>query len=52
MYLGTFGVGSLGAAVSGAVLAYTTQQALFVVLALVPAAAAITSAALYRRGRG
>ncbi|WP_096391033.1 MFS transporter [Halopenitus persicus] len=52
MYLGTFGVGSIGAAVSGAVLAYTTQQALFVVLALVPTAAAIASAVLYRRGRG
>ncbi|SDY07435.1 MFS transporter [Halopenitus persicus] len=52
MYLGTFGIGSLGAAVSGAVLAYTTQQALFVVLALVPTAAAVASAALYRRGRG
>ncbi|WP_280537307.1 MFS transporter [Halopenitus sp. POP-27] len=52
MYLANFGVGSLGAAVSGAILAYTTQRALFLLLAIVPAAAAVASATLFRYGRG
>ncbi|SEH40788.1 Sugar phosphate permease [Halopenitus malekzadehii] len=52
MYLANFGIGSLGAAVSGAILAYTTQRALFLLLAIVPAAAAVASATLFRYGRG
>ncbi|MES3518288.1 MAG: MFS transporter [Natronomonas sp.] len=48
MFLGVFGVGAVGAAVSGAVLAYTTQQVLFLVLAVVPFVAALIAAALWR----
>jgi MFS family permease len=48
MFVGVFGVGSLGAAFSGAMLAYTTQRALFVLLAVVPLTAALISAALWR----
>jgi len=48
MFLGVFGVGALGAAFSGAVLAYTTQSVLFVLLAVVPFTAAVISAVLWR----
>lgn len=52
MFLGVFGVGALGAATSGAMLAITTHRALFLVLALVPLAAAGGSAVLaIRRNR-
>lgn len=49
MFFGVFGVGSLGAAFSGAVLAYTTQQALFLLLAVVPLAAALLAGVLASR---
>ncbi len=49
MFLGVFGIGALGAAFSGAVLAYTTQSVLFVLLAVVPFVAAVISAVLWRR---
>ena len=49
MFLGVFGVGALGAAFSGAVLAYTTQQHLFLLLAAVPIAAAAMAAVLALR---
>ncbi|MCU4924611.1 MFS transporter [Halobacteria archaeon AArc-dxtr1] len=49
MFLGAFGVGALGAAASGAILAYATQQVLFLLLALVPTAAAVVSALLAAR---
>jgi MFS family permease len=48
MFVGVFGVGSLGAAFSGAMLAYTTQRTLFLLLAIVPLTAALISAALWR----
>lgn len=48
MFLGVFGVGALGAAFSGAVLAYTTQQVLFLLLAAVPVSAALIATALWR----
>ncbi|MFC3958816.1 MFS transporter [Halovivax cerinus] len=51
MFLGVFGVGSLGAAVSGAVLAYGTHQVLFLVLALVPLLAAAGTTVLVGRRR-
>jgi len=50
MFLGVFGVGALGAAFSGAVLTYTTQRALFLLLGVFPAIAALISAALVLRG--
>lgn len=46
MFLGVFGVGSLGATTTGAMLAYTTQQTLFLLLAIVPAVAAAIAAVL------
>jgi MFS family permease len=52
MFVGVFGVGSLGAAFSGAMLAYTSQRTLFVLLAVVPFTAALISAALWRSNRG
>ena len=52
MFVGVFGVGALGAAFSGAVLAYTTQQMLFLLLALVPFSAALIATTLWRSDRG
>lgn len=49
MFLGVFGVGALGAAFSGALLAYTTQQTLFLLLSVVPLTAGLISAVLWRR---
>lgn len=40
-YLGAFGVGALGAAISGTVLTYSTYDVLFVVLALIAATACL-----------
>jgi len=51
MFVGVFGVGALGAAFSGAVLAYTTQQVLFLLLALVPFSAALIATTLWRSDR-
>jgi len=51
MFLGVFGVGALGAAFSGAMLRYTSQQVLFLVLGVVPVAAATLSAVLWRSDR-
>ncbi|MFO7926193.1 MAG: MFS transporter [Halobacteriota archaeon] len=51
MFVGVFGVGSFGAAFSGAMLAYTTQRVLFLLLAVVPFTAALISAALWRSNR-
>lgn len=48
MFLGVFGIGALGAAFSGAVLAYATQRVLFLLLAVVPAVAALIAAVLWR----
>ncbi len=48
MFLGVFGIGALGAAFSGVVLAYTTQQALFLLLAIVPSVAAGIATILWR----
>lgn len=48
MFLGIFGVGAIGATFSGAVLAYATQETLFVLLAIVPLTAAIIAAFLWR----
>ncbi len=48
MFLGVFGVGALGAAFSGAVLAYATQQTLFLLLAVVPLIAALIATVLWR----
>ena len=48
MFLGVFGIGALGAAFSGAVLAYATQQTLFLLLAVVPLVAALIAAGLRR----
>ena len=52
MFLGVFGVGALGAAFSGAVLAYTTQQALFLLLAIVPFTASLVATVLWRSNAG
>ncbi len=49
MFLGVFGVGALGAAFSGALLAYTTQQIMFLLLAVVPTIAAVLAATLTAR---
>jgi MFS family permease len=48
MFLGVFGIGALGAAFTGAVLAYTTQQTLFLLLAPVPTTAGIIAVALWK----
>ncbi len=48
MFLGVFGIGALGAAFSGAVLAYTTQQALFLLLAIVPLTGSLIATVLWR----
>lgn len=50
MFLGVFGIGALGAAVSGAVLAYSTAQALFLLLGVIPILAAFMAAALVAYG--
>ncbi len=52
MFLGVFGIGALGAAFSGAVLAYTTQQALFLLLAIVPLTASLVATVLWRSNAG
>lgn len=49
MYLGTFGVGALGAAVTGAVLTYSNSSVLFVFLAGIAVLAAATTWLLVRR---
>ena len=46
MFLGVFGIGAIGATFSGVVLAMTTEEALFLLLAIVPALAAILAARL------
>ena len=51
MFLGVFGIGALGAAFSGVVLAYTTQQTLFLLLAVVPSVAALIATVLWRSNR-
>ena len=52
MFLGVFGIGALGAAFSGAVLAYTTQQALFLLLAVVPLTGSLIATVLWRSSAG
>ena len=52
MFLGVFGVGALGAAVSGIVLSVTGANALFLLLAVVPVLAASLTALLVRRRGG
>jgi len=49
-YLAIFGVGALGASLSGAVLTYASVDVLFVVLAAFAAGGSITAAALFRAG--
>ncbi len=51
MFFGVFGVGALGAAFSGAVLTYTTQQTLFLLLGIFPALAASISIGLVLRNQ-
>lgn len=51
MFLGVFGVGALGAAVSGVVLSVTTANVLFLLLGVVPVlAAGLTMLLVRRRG--
>ena len=49
-FLGIFGVGALGAAFAGTTLAYTSEEALFLLLGLVPVAGAVLAAGLARYG--
>jgi MFS family permease len=50
MYAGVFGVGAAGAAITGFLLTYFDESALFAFLALVGALATLTGLYLYRRG--
>jgi len=49
-YLGVFGIGALGGVVAGTVLTYWSTLGLFVVLAILAAAAATVAGVLTRRG--
>jgi MFS family permease len=49
-YLGVFGVGALGGAIAGGILAYATVTALFAALAGFALVASVTGLALSRRG--
>lgn len=51
MYLGTFGIGSFGGAIAGAILTYLTQDALFLVLASIAAVASALGLVLGAIGR-
>lgn len=49
-YLANFGIGAAGASIAGFLLAQTTVNGTFLALALVPAAGAVVSFALYKYG--